>query len=658
LPEETQRLLLLAAAEPTGDPVLLWRAARLLGIAGSVLGPAEEGGLIEVGTRVRFRHPIVRSAVYRAASTEERREVNRALAEATDADTDPDRRAWHLAEATSGPDEEVAAELERAANRAQGRGGLAAAAAFLERATVLTVEPSLRAERALAAAQTKVQAGALDAVPSLLAAAEAEPLDELQQGRADLVRAQLAFVTSRGSDGPVLLVNAAQRLESIAPDLARATYVDAVEAATFAGRFAAPGGTLPEVSLAASAAPPRAPRAGDLLLDGLAANFSKGYVAGFPILRRALGAFGDSMAADQHVRGMAQAFTVAVHLWDDDSWEVLSDRSATLCREAGALSDLPIALNALALIRVLAGDMTGAASLVDEVQAATEATGINFGPYGAMGLAAFRGNETEASALTEASISAASLRGEGSRLAAAQWANAVLNNGLGRYQQALGAAQRASECRSELMFNNWALSELIEAAARIRIGEAAAGAYRWLCEMTGASGTDWALGVEARCRALLSDGEAADGLYREAIERLGRTRIRVELARAHLLYGEWLRRERRRIEAREQLRTAHEMLSMMGVHAFAGRAERELLATGEHVRKPAVVKGEELTPQEVHIARLARDGVSNPEIAARLFISRRTVEYHLGKVFTKLNIRSRHELDRALPAQLTAPLAS
>jgi DNA-binding CsgD family transcriptional regulator len=661
LPEDTRRLLLVAAAEPIGDPALLWRAARRLGIAGSALSPAETAALIEVGTRVRFRHPLVRSGVYRAASREQRRQVHQALAEATDAAADADRRAWHLAEAATGADEDVAAELERSAERARARGGFAAAAAFLERATALTVEPSRRIERALSAAQTKISAGALDAVPNLLAMTEAGPLTELQQAQADLVRAQLAYVTSRGNDAAPLLLGAARRLEPIAPELAQATYRDALSAAIFAGRLAAPGGSMSDVMQAASTARPHTPNASDLFLTALAASFSQGYAAGLPILRQARAAFEDAPtdpeqhAGSAHIAQEGYAYLAAVHTWDDDACVAITDRWAKLCREAGALVELPLALNGRGLTLVLAGDLPGAASLVEELQVAAEATGVGFGPYGAMGLAAFRGDDAEA--LIETTIRDASLRGEGNCVSAAHWANAVLNNGLGRYEQALAAAQRASDGRWELVFSNWALAELIEAAARLRRPDDARPALERLAEMANATGTDWALGVEARSLALLGEGDVAEGLFREAIERLVRTRVRVELARAHLIYGEWLRRERRRQDAREQLRTAHEMFSTMGVEAFDRRAERELLATGEHVRKRVVETPEDLTAQEAQIARMARDGISNGEIGERLFISRRTVEYHLSKVFTKLGISSRHELQRVLPHDPAAALA-
>jgi DNA-binding CsgD family transcriptional regulator len=632
----------------------LWRAVQRLGITGRALEPAESAGLIEIGRRVRFRHPLVRSAVYRAASADERRRVHRALAEATDGQADPDRRAWHLAEAAAGPDEDVAAELERAAGRAQARGGLAAAAAFLERAVALTREPSVRADRALAAAQIKVQAGALDAVESLLALAVAGPSDELREARADQVRAQLAYVTQRGSDAPALLLTAARRLESIAPDLARATYLEAFLAAALASWLAAPGGSTLDVARAASRALPDSPTASDLLVDGLAADFTRGYRAGLPILRRALRAFGGGVPADQELRGILLAFAVALHVWGDDHFDRLHARWVSLCREAGALSDLPIALNARALVLLLDGDLTGAESLIEEVQAATDATGLDFGAYGAIALVALRGDEADALTVINATIRDGSLRGEGSLLSGAEWANAVLHNGLGRFREALAPAQHCSENRLELLFPNWALAELIEAAARSGMRETAADAYRRLAEVTGAAATDWALGVEARCRALLSDGEVAEGLYREAIQRLRRTRVRVELARAHLLYGEWLRRERRRIDAREQLRTAFEMFSAMGVDAFAGRAERELLATGECVRTRSVETRDELTAQEAQVARLARDGLSNAEIGERLFISQHTVAYHLRKVFKKLDISSRNQLAWLLPDSASA----
>jgi len=647
LPRETQRFLLTAAADPTGAMTLLWRAGELQGIPADAAVPAQAAGLVELGARVHFGHPLVRSAVYQAASPGDRREAHRALAEATDPEADPDRRAWHRAHAAIGPDEEVAAELESSAGRAQARGGLAAAAAFLERAAVLTPDPAQRAERALAAAHAKVQAGAFKAAVQLLGMAEAAPLDEFQRARVDLLRAQLAFAATRGSDAPPLLLRAAKRLEPIDAGLARETYLDALNAALFAGRLASPGGTPQAVAAAALAAPrpSHPPRAPDLLLDGLAANFGEGYAAGLPILRRALSAFDRETSAEEDLRWLWLACIAAVHLWDYDRWDTFSSRHVRLTREAGALSELPLALIQRAYTLLFAGELVAAASLVEEVQVVTEATGSRLAPYGDLCLAALRGREAEFSILATATKQEVVQRGEGLGIGLTDWATAVFNNGVGHYQNAMTAAEKASAYLVDVSVTvNWGLVELVEAAARCGSPERATDAVRRLSESTTANGSDWALGVESRSRALLSEGETADRLYHEAIERLGRTRMGAELARAHLVYGEWLRRESRRLDAREQLRVAHEMFTDMGMEGFADRARRELLATGETVRKRTVDTLTDLTAQEAQIAKLARDGRTNQEIAAQLFISPRTVEWHLGNVFTKLGITSRKDL--------------
>jgi DNA-binding CsgD family transcriptional regulator len=648
LPEQTRRLLLIAAAQPIGDPVLVWGAAAWLGIGAEATAPATEAGLIEFGMRVRFRHPLVRSAVYGSALPQERQQVHRALADVTDPEQDPDRRAWHQAHAAAGPDEAVAADLERCADRAQARGGVAAVAAFLERATMLTVEPTRRTERALGAAPAKIKAGEFGAASELLSIAEAGPPDDFQQARIDLVKAELSFVTIRGSDAPSLLLKAASRLEPIDADLSRATYLQAFSAAILVGRLAL-GGGVQEVARAAGAAPPprHATCAPDLLLEGLTAHFDGGYEAGLPILRKALDVFGIGMSVDEQLRCHWIAGVVASHLWDDDRWYRLSERHVELCRGVGALSELPLALGLRAATMLFAGDLTGAASVVVEHQVATDATGGQISSPAELGLAAFRGRQAEATALIDATIREANLRGEGIGIALAEWANAVLNNGLGSYETAMRAAQRARAHSVELVVPGWAAVELVEGAVRSGHNDVAADALRRLAERTTPSGTDWALGIEARSRALLNDGDSAERLYHESIERLGRTRIRADLARALLLYGEWLRRERRRVDARAQLRIAHDMLEAMGMDAFAERARRELQATGETARKRSVATGDEhLTAQEALIARMARDGLSNPEIAARMFISARTVQYHLHKVFAKLGIESRTQLDR------------
>ncbi len=651
LPDSTRRLLLIAAAEPVGDPVLVWRAAARLGIGPEAAAPAVEAALIEFGMRVRFRHPLVRSVVYGLASPQERQEVHGALAEVTDPEQDPDRHAWHRAHAAAGPDEAVAAELEQSAGRAQARGGVAAAAAFLERATMLTQDPARRTERALAAAAANLRAGAFDAVRHMLSLAEAGASTDLQQARINLLAADLAFVTNRGSDAPSLLLKAAKRLEPVDVDLCRATYLEAFSAAILAGRQAL-GGGVPEVARAARAAPPprHATRAPDLLLDGLAAHFDEGYEAGLPILRKALDVFGIDMSVHEQLRCHWVAGIVALHLWDDEHWDLLSDRQIQLARGVGALSELPLALSSRAYTVMFAGDLTGAACLVGEIQAAMDATGSHLAPYAELGVAALRGRQPEAASLIDATISEVNLRGEGGGITTADWANAVLNNGLGSYEKAMQAAHRATSYSVEMVIPGWAAVELVEAAVRSGHNDVAADALRRLAERTTPSGTDWALGVEARSRALLSDGDAAERLHLESIELLGNTRIRTELARAHLLYGEWLRRERRRIDARAQLRIAHEMFDAMGMAAFAERARRELLATGETARKRrSATDVTQLTAQEAQVARMARDGLTNAEIGARLFISPRTVQYHLGKVFSKFGIESRGQLDGVLP---------
>lgn len=652
LPVETQRLLLTAAAEPVGDVTLLWRAAARLGIGADAAAPAEGAGLIKLGAGVRFRHPLVRSAAYRAAGLADRQGVHRALAEATDPEADPDRRAWHRAHAAVGPDEAVAGELERSADRAQGRGGVAAAAAFLQRATELTPDPARRGARALAAAQAKFEAGAPDAAYELLAAAEIGPLDELQRARLARLRAQIVFARRRGSDAPPLLLDAAKRLEQLDEGLARETYLEALGAVIFAGRLNGRCGVR-EVAEAARAAPPgpQPPRLIDVLLDGLATRFTEGYVAGVPPLRRALHAFRREAgrSEDDIMRWLWLAWLVAGDLWDDETWHELATRAVRLAREVGALTVLPLALEYRAGVHVHAGEFAAASALIEESDAITQATGNAPLWYGSLLLVTWRGEEARVLQLIEAGAQDATARGEGRAIGMANYVTAVLYNGLGRYEAALASAQRACEYE-DLVFFGFSLVELVEAGARSGALEVAAAAVRQLEERTRAAGTDWALGIQARSSAMVSNGQAAESLYREAIERLERSRIAVHLARAHLVYGEWLRRENRRLDAREQLRVACEMLSHIGAEAFAERARRELLATGETVRKRTVETRDILTAQEVQIARLAAERHTNPEIGGQLFISSRTVEYHLGKVFTKLGISSRRELRGALRA--------
>ncbi|HLK79622.1 MAG TPA: AAA family ATPase [Streptosporangiaceae bacterium] len=651
LPEQTRLLLAVAAADPTGDPALMHRAARRLGLGVEVAEQAEDTGLLDIGGmggRVVFRHPLMRSAAYRAVSRRDRRKVHAALAEATDTRADPDRRVWHLAQAMPGPDEPVAAELERQAGHAQTRGGLAAAAAFLERSVALTAEPGRRTERTLAAARASLQAGAFDKALGLLAAAEAGPLDEFASARMDALRGQIAFSSGLGGDAPPLLLKAAKRLESLNLDMARETYLSAWMAALFAGRFAG-AGDLAEVSQAVRALPRplRSADPGDVVLDGLALLVTEGPARAAPALRRAASAFASTDIADIRWGWLARAAASA--LWDDVRWRTILARQAQLAREAGALDQLPIDLGSLGTDAAWRGDFAAAAGLIAETAAICAATGARSVPFAALLVAALRGDDAEAVPLIEATIAEAAARGQGMAATYAHWAAAILNNGLGRYQEALAAAQYASQETPALYMSMWALPELVEAAARCGNSQLAAEAVERLAETTRPGGTDFGLGIEARSRALVSEGAAVEGLYREAIDRLGRTQLRPDLARAHLLYGEWLRRTGRRADAREHLRAAYEMLTAMGIQGFAERGRRELLATGQNVRKRKAETTSDLTVQEAQIARLARDGLSNPEISTRLFISPRTVEWHLRKVFAKLGISSRRQLRGALP---------
>ncbi|MCO1660468.1 helix-turn-helix transcriptional regulator [Pseudonocardia humida] len=650
LPDDARRLMLVAAAEPVGDPLLLQRACDRLGIALSAVDATD--GLLELGVRVTFRHPLARSAAYRSAGGSERRAAHLALAAVTSRDVDPDRRAWHLAAAAPGPDEEVARELERSASRAQARGGLASAAALLQRSVVLTADPALRAGRALAAARAGLGAGAFDVSRELLAAAEAGPLDESGRARVDLLRAGIAFARNRGGDAPVLLLEAARKLAALDVRLSRDAYLDAWAAGLFAGRLAAAGGNLLDISRAVATAPRPVgpPLPCDLLLDGLALVFTAGHSVAAPVLGRAVAAFaGAEVSAAELLRWGWLATRAANLVWDYDRGLQIGTRAARLARDSGALDVLAAADNALGQAAVFGGDFAGAALLASEVDAVKAATGSRIGPYAAIALAGFRGRQAGAAALISGVIAEATAGGQGTAVQYAQWANSVLMNGLGRYDEALASAVEASEQVPELFVTSWALSELVEAASRTGHAEVARDALARLGEQRAASDTGWAAGVHVRSRALLSEGAAAEHLYRQAIDLLGRTRLRPELARAHLLYGEWLRRASRRVDARAPLHAAHASFVRIGMEAFAERARGELRATGAKVRKRVVETREDLTAQEMQVARLARDGLSNPEIGARLFLSPRTVEWHLRKVFAKLGIHSRQELARALP---------
>jgi DNA-binding NarL/FixJ family response regulator len=648
LSDDARRLLLVAAAEPVGDPLLLLAAAERLEIAVSAVD-AETDGLLSLGERVTFRHPLVRSAVYRTATREQRREVHLALAEATDGSVDPDRRAWHLATAAAGPDESIAAALEQSAGRAQARGGLAAAAAFLHRSVVLSADPEQRVRRALAAAQASLHAGIYEGGLELLALVEGSTPDALQQARAEWLRGQIAFASSMGSAAPPLLLDAARRLERLDPELARETYLDAWGAAFFAGRFAS-AGSLADVARAARSAPrPTGPvRPSDLLLDGLATVVTEGLAAAAPLLRQTSAIFADQASPPQENFRWGWLTTNPPNLvWDEDSWHAISARNLKEARDAGALARLPIDLADWGIFCASCGDFGAAAAAIAEADAITTATGTYIAPYAQLLLSALRGHG-DAVPLIEATIRDAETGGQGLSVTWAVWVSAILFNGLGRYDRALAWAQRAAEETPQLQHSGWALLELIEAAVHLGKPDVAGGALERVMAATAPSSTDWGRGIQARCQALLSEGESAERLHREAIERLARTRRRPDLARARLLYGEWLRRENRRIDARVQLRVAHDEFASIGMEGFGERARGELLATGEKVPKRTVATRDVLTPQERQIARLAREGLSNPDIGARLFLSPRTVEWHLRNAFSKLGIHSRRELAEVL----------
>ena len=645
LPSDARRLLLVAAADPVGDPSLVWRAAEPLGIPESAAHTVESEHLLALSPRVVFRHPLVRSAVYGSADLTERREVHRALADVTDPEVDPDRRAWHRAQAASTPDEDVAAELERSAGRAQARGGLAAVAAFLERAAALTPGSAQRAQRRLAAAGAKRDAGDLEGALELLVDIDAGASDELTPARVELLRGQIALEQRRGGEAGRLLLSAARRLERLDPELARETYLEAL-AGAMSSDVEVVGGA-PAVAAAARAAPPGSvpPRAVDVLLDAFAIRLTDGYPAAAPTLARALELLLATEVPDEDVsRWLSVSSTrngdiVAHEMWDDEASHRLAARQVQVARDAGALVHLQFALSFLARSHMLAGDLSAAALTIGEARSIAEATGNPPLVNAPMILAAWRGDESHALELIEATSEEAASR----RWTSNNYARSVLYNGLGRHEEARDAAWDAFQ-PDPIGYGVYLVPELAEAASRTADRALLESALEWLSERTRVLRSGWASGIEARVRALLSDGEVADSLYLQSIDYLTGTRVRVELARTHLVYGEWLRRERRRRDAREHLRTALEAFTGMGVEAFARRAERELLATGERARKRTVDTLDQLTPQESQIARLAADGHTNREIAAQLFISASTVEYHLRKVFRKVGVKSRTQL--------------
>lgn len=631
LPTASRQLLTLAAAEPLGDPTLLWRAAEQLGLGADAATTALESGLITFGTHIRFRHPLVRSTAYRTATASDLQAAHLALAEVTDPDRDADRRAWHRAQASPVPDEDVAADLERSAAGVRERGGHFAAGAFLERAVELTLDPERRAERLLAAATARCAGGALDTALGLLDNLQNSPPDELRSALAQRLRGEIQFDQGENRAAAATLLDAARRLESLKPDLAQSTHLAAMAAAIWA---AVPDttGIVAEVAAAIPGSLDSATGAEDSLLHALAARFTRGYVVAAPDLAKAVAA-GLRDHSDQ-VAGHTVVGIVAVDLWDLESARRLVARQERIARQTGALLRLQFALDFGAALLCIGGDLTAAGRMVDEQRRIAAATGNPSVEYGALLLTAFRG---------EPATAAGPDRGRAGVLTT--YAEAVLNNGLGRYEIARDAAHWLFE-QEVIGYSALVAGELAEAASRTGDSKLVESTLTWLRERAAAVPTDWSRGLEARVEALLNGGEAE---YRRSIEFYDRTSLRGEAARGRLLYGEWLRREGRRADARAELRTAYDVLTELGLGAFAERARHELLATGETVRKRSVETANELTTQEAQIAGLARDGLTNPEIAAQLFLSPRTVEWHLRKTFAKLGITSRRQLRDTLP---------
>lgn len=650
LPPATRTLLLIAAAEPTGNPAWLWAASSRLHLDAEASAPAERSGLITVESRLRFRHPLVRSAVYRSASVTERRQVHATLADVITGPAADEYRVWHRAHSASAPDEAIAVELVGSAERARRRGGAAAAAAFLAYAVELTPDPGRRAERALNAALCKLDAGDPEAAALLLAAAGGTD-NELLDARTDLVRAKIAFATQRGRDAPPLLLAAAAGLRSLDARLARDTYLEALVAGMIVGRLHSDESTSAAAIAAAARAapaPPGPPTAADLLLDGIVVRLTEGHAAGAPLLQRAIAQYvREDEAGIADPRSHDITLRVLLDLFEQDTYSSLNSRQLELLRAAGELTVLPAALTTYAGVCVTSGDFARAAELLLESEAISTATGAP--PHRSIQtyLAACRGQEQRAKQLAHATIRGATARGEGSEIVVVLFSLAILHTRLGQYDEALTACTTALQYDDMGMYGH-VLNETVEAAVRSGNTSIARTAAAQVIERADATRTSTSLGYAARARALTTDGTAAEHEYRIAISELERSPLRVMAARSHLIFGEWLRRANRRTEARAELRIAHEMFLRMGADGFAERTRRELQAAGEPLRNErgdsSVVA---LTTQESYIARLAGEGYTNSEIASHLFISPRTVEWHLSKIFAKLGVSSRRELRRS-----------
>lgn len=648
LPVSTRRLLLLAAADPTGDTGLLWRASAILGLGPADLDAARQAEALVVGTRVTFRHPLIRSAVYRAASIEDLRTVHAALADATYPDRDPDRRSWHRAHATGWPDEDVAADLEQSAERARTRGGVAAAAAFLERAAELSPATGQRTERLIAAASAKHDAGAPETAVRLLDSVRDLPLTPFQGASIGRLLARAGYALRRDRSAPRQLLRAAQALEPHDAALARDTYMEALSAALYAGRLGEPGAVteIAEAILAATV-DDGSERAHDLLLRGQALLCARGQEAALPTVRRAINAFLEQPSQAIAPQWMWFCSRAAQDVWDIEALRTLAERQVQLARASGVLAVLPMALNLLIAARGLDGNLDAADEICDEIDGILSITGHPLPLYGRLSVAAYRGHVEEVERGAKRLRADAQARGEGYALTVVNFAEAVAYNGAARHHEALTAARAEMPYSHELGHAMRTLIEVVEAATRTGDHAVADEAVGRLADVTRPVGdTDWALAFLSLAEAQVRAGSESEERFVDAIERFDRIRVPMLKARSQLLYGEMLRRQNRRIDARVQLRAAYVGLQSCGMNGFAERAGRELRATGETLR--TADKDVALTDQELNIARLARDGLTNREIGAQLFISAHTVEWHLRKVFVKLGVRSRRSLGKAL----------
>ena len=654
LPPETRLLLAVAAAEPTGSQALLWRAAGQLGIDPEAAAAADLGGLAEIGSQVEFRHPLVRSVAYYATPLRQRRLIHRALAAAGDG-SEPDRVAWHLGMAAAGPDDSVAARLEQAAGRARDRGGYAATVTFLSRAAELSAGKEQRAGRLLTAAEAALIAGQPVRAGALLE--EATPLLADQLARAQVRRLQgtIRFALGHAGEAPAILLEAAQALALADVRGARQALLEAFDAALFVG-WSASRAVLAEIARAARDIPAAGgseASAVGLLLDGFAVRAAAGYPAAAPLLRRAIAILrADDLSPAEGLRGLRLGCVAAADLFDDQAQHALATRWVRLARDQGALTALPVALNNQGACEVSAGHFDAARACFAERLEISAATG-NPGVVGTTGMAeayelAWRGRETDTRRVAAVVAGEATGAGRSAQSVWVQYCLAVLELGLGNYQAAVQCV--LGVLSDDAPFSALALPDLVEAAARCGETGLADAALGRLAERAAAAGTPLALGLLARSRALLAGDADAELLYQQAIGHLKQCLAAPELARAHLVYGEWLRRQRRRRDARRQLRTAHEMFTAMGAGAFAERARIELLATGERARQRTAETQDELTPQEAQIARLVSEGDSNRDIAAQLFLSPSTVDYHLRKVFRKIGVTSRTQLARTMAA--------